>query len=230
MEQDMYPVLKRYFESLDFSVRAEVRNVDLVAKKDDLLLLVELKEQLNTSLMAQGIKRSRLGELVYLAIPRPSKRVLRSKLFKDKCLILKHLELGLLLVDVKSEKVEVMLDPKHYQKRTLKKKKQALLKEFTARKTRMNIGGVSKTKIITAYKELALLTLYYMEQGHHTTRELRALTNRKKVVSILQKNYYGWFVRRERGVYDVTDLGRNALKDYAEVIKEIRKEESDEST
>jgi len=228
MEHHMYPVLKQYFEDLDFTVKAEVKDIDLVAKKEDLLLLVELKESLNTSLMAQGIKRSSLGELVYLAIPRPSKKVLRSKNFKDKCLILKHLELGLLLVDIRENKVEVLLDPKHHQVRKQKKKKQALLKEFSLRKTQLNTGGVSKQKIITAYKELALETLYLLKDGPKTTKELRVKTKRKKVVSILQKNYYGWFERVSRGLYQITDLGMQALLDYDQVLKELLKEEENE--
>jgi len=222
MERDMYIIIKQYLESFDFTVKAEVNDIDIMAVKNEDIILIEMKTQLNTNLMAQGIKRSALNDSVYLAIPRPSSKVIRSTLFKDKCLILKHLGLGLLLVDVKKNEVEVFLDVKDGQVRKRKKKRKALLKEFALRKTAHNVGGVSKTKIVTAYKELALLALDFMRDGEKSTKELRDYTKRKKVVDILQKNYYGWFVRVSRGVYDLTDAGRNALNEYAEVMKELR--------
>jgi len=223
VERDMFLIIKKYLESQGFIVKAEVKDIDIMAVKEDFVLLVEMKMQLNTNLMAQGIKRSTLNDLVYLAIPRPSSKVLKSKLFKDKCLILKHLALGLLLVDMKKETLEVLLDPKDPQVRKKKKKRNALLKEFHLRKTAYNVGGVSKTKIVTAYKELALIALDFMSESEKTTKELRQYTMNTKIVDLMQKNYYGWFVRVSRGVYDITDEGRKALLTYDEIIKDLRK-------
>jgi hypothetical protein len=229
MEKEMFLIIKQYLESLEFTVKAEVNDVDIMAVKDETVLLVEMKSSLNTTLMAQGIKRNKISDTVYLAIPRPSIKVIRSKLFKDKCLILRHLELGLVLVDVKKEQVDVILDPSNYHVKRQKKKRAKLLKEFQMRKTASNIGGVNQTKIVTAYRELALLALDYMKDQERTTKELREYTKRKKIVDILQKNYYGWFERVDRGVYKITVEGQNALHTYDHILRELKDLQQKES-
>lgn len=225
MEHELFGLIKEYLESLEFTVKAEVNDVDIVGVKDDLLVLVEMKTSLNIPLIAQGIKRNKLSEVVYLAIPKPSLKVLRSKLFKDKCLVVKHLGLGLMFVDVKNDTCEVLFDPSTRAIRKTKKKRAKLLREFSLRKTAHNTGGVSRRKIITAYRELALLALDFLKDGEKTTKEMREYTKGKKVTDILQKNYYGWFERVSRGRYQMTDKGEAALKEYDHVIAEIKENE-----
>lgn len=220
----MYPVIESYLTNLGFKVQAEVNDVDIMAVKEDVIILIEMKTILSTTLIAQGLKRSTLGDIVYLAIPKPTKKVLHSALFKDKCFILKHVHLGLLLVDTKQANLEVYLDPFSYTPRTQMKQKKKLLKEFTQRKVNYNIGGITKTKILTSYRELALLTLYFLQNEPKTTKEIRAFVKNNKVMSLLQKNYYGWFERKSRGVYTLTPQGTSALQEYKDVLSELIKE------
>ena len=180
-----------------------------------------MKTKFSTKLIYQGIKRTHVLDYVYLAIPKPSKKVLKSHNFKEKKTIVRRLELGLILVDIDKNGVEVLLDPKTYHFKKNKKKKRRLLKEFHLRKTSLNVGGVTKTKIITAYRELALLALSQLKDEPKTTKYLREYTGRKKVVSVLQKNYYGWFERISRGVYKITDAGKTACIENSDIIKEI---------
>lgn len=222
MEKDLYPILKAYLINLGFEVKAELQNIDIVGKMDDLFIAVEMKEKLSTRLMYQGLKRNHITDYVYLAIPRPTSRVLKSKMFHEKKTIIRHLELGLILVDVDKESVEVLLDPLHYNFKRNKKKRRQLLKEFSLRQTSLNVGGVTKTKIITAYRELALQIALFLKDEPKSTKEIRDYTNRKKSTNILQKNFYGWFKRIERGVYTLTVIGRKALIDYEEVLDEIK--------
>jgi hypothetical protein len=222
MESTMYPLLKAYLESFDFTVKAEVNDVDIMAVKNDLIVLVEMKTSLNFSLMAQGIKRNKISDYVYCAIPKPTPKVYKSKAFKNKMLILKRLELGLLFVDIENKHIETILDPKTYTSRRKKKQRRALLKEFQARQTTYNIGGSTQTKIITAYRELALLALDFLRTEPQSTKALRTYTQNKKVVSILQKNYYGWFTRVSHGVYGITDQGKIALDTYHTVIQTLK--------
>ena len=224
MEKAQYPILKSHFESNGYKVKAEINDIDVTALKDDLLILIEMKTSLNVPLIAQGIRRRPLGDSVYLSIPKPSDKVLKSERFKDKCLILKELELGLILVDLKYGMVNILFDPKNRSTKNPKKQRQGLLKEFNARRTDFNTGGSNKTKIITAYRELALLALDYMEDQQRSTKELREYTQGKKIVDILQKNYYGWFRRVSRGVYEITTAGEQALSDYREVVAILKKE------
>lgn len=222
MEKTMYPILKTYLESLGFTVKAEVHDVDIMAVKDNIILLVEMKTSLNTSLIAQGIKRNALSDYVYCAIPKPTVNVRKSKGFKDKLLILKNVELGLLFVDINQTSVEAILDPKTYTVRHKKKQREGLLKEFQTRRTTYNVGGSTRTKIITAYRELALIALDFIKDDPKSTKALRDYTQSKKIVSILQKNYYGWFTRIKHGVYGITEQGKTALDTYHSVIQTLK--------
>ena len=96
-----------------------------------------------------------------------------------------------------------------------------LLREFEQRNTSFNIGGVTKTKIITSYRERALMIAYHLQKGPLSVKEIRILTNDFKCNSILQKNYYFWFDRVERGVYKLNELGINDLIKYKYVIEKI---------
>ncbi|MGE4572744.1 MAG: DUF2161 family putative PD-(D/E)XK-type phosphodiesterase [Candidatus Izemoplasmatales bacterium] len=221
MEKDMFPLLKDFLMNDGYDVKAEVLKADIVAKKDDIILIVEMKSIFSTTLIYQGLKRQHISDYVYLAIEKPSSKVLNSSTFKEKKTIVRRLELGLILVDIKKEMIEVILDPKTYHFKNNKKKRKELYKEFSLRKTSMNTGGVKGVKIMTAYKELALMILDAMKDGPKTSQYLKNYTTRDKTLSILQKNYYGWFERVSRGVYQLSDAGRLAIDEYQDVIKKI---------
>ncbi|MBN2876492.1 MAG: hypothetical protein JXL85_02455 [Bacilli bacterium] len=222
LEKEMYPVIKEYLIKEGYTVKAEITNADLVAKKEDHVIVVEMKTSFTTKLIYQGIKRTHYSDFVYLAIPKPNTKGLHSANYKEKLTIVRRLELGLILVQVEKGQVEVVLDPKTYHMKTNKKKRNKLAKEFELRKTSLNVGGISKTKVITAYKELTLLVLDELKGGPKTTAYLKEQTKRKKVLDILQKNYYGWFERVKRGVYQITPLGLQAWVEYKDVIKEMQ--------
>ncbi len=221
LEKEMYQSVKNYLEKLGYLVKAEVLNTDITACKEDLTIIIEMKKTLNTTLMYQGLKRQQLSDYVYLAILRPTLKQLRSNQFKEKLHLVKRLHLGLIFVNVDNNKVETFLDPSNYTVRKNKLKKRRLLKEFTARKTSFNTGGVTKIKIITAYKETAILIAYYLKDGELPLKEIKKLANNYKCASILQKNYYHWFDRVKRGVYKLNDSGFMALKKYSYVIDEL---------
>lgn len=221
MERDMYHVIKDFLINLGYNVKAEVLNADIVAIKDDIILIIEMKTSFSTHLIHQGLMRQHHSDKVYLAIPKPSNKVLTSSVFKEKKNIVRRLELGLLLADVEHEKVEIILEPNQYHYKQNHRKRNKLFNEFNLRQTSLNTGGVVREKIITAYKELALKTLVALKDGPKTTSDLRKMMNNNKVVSVLQKNYYGWFERVSRGVYQITTLGHKALIEYHEAINQI---------
>ena len=223
LEKDMYKYIKSHLESFDFTVKAEVLNADIVAVKDELIIIIEMKKTLNTTLMYQGCKRQRICDYVYLAIEKPSSKQLRSKQFREKMHLVRRLHLGLMFVNIEKESVETFLDPKNYILRKNKIKKRKLLKEFEQRYTSFNVGGVTKTKIITSYRERALIIAYYLKDYPLSVKEIRILSKDLKCASILQKNYYTWFERIDRGVYQLSDLGVKGLAKYSFVINEILK-------
>ena len=222
-ETDLYPLLKKYFETKGFIVLAEVNNIDLVAKKDDLLIIVEMKTQLNLKLIHQGCQRQKINDNVYLAVP----RIDNKKTLKERTHILRRLNLGLLLVDLNNETVEAVIDPKEFIFRRSKKYKQKLLKEMSQRTTNINVGGTNKSKIVTSYRETAIKIAYYLIDGEKTTKMLREETGIQNCTSYLQKNYYNWFERVSRGIYKLTNQGLTELleyKDLFEVLNLIEKE------
>jgi dGTPase len=121
------------------------------------------------------------------------------------------INLGLIEVDLENNKVEAIIDPVEFIFRKSKKKKEKLLKEMNQRVTNVNIGGISKEKLVTAYRESVIKVAYYLLDGEKTTKELRELSGIKNSTSLLQKNYYNWFLRVNRGIYKLTDLGKNLL-------------------
>jgi len=37
----------------------------------------------------------------------------------------------------------------------------------------------------------------------------------------LQLNYYGWFERTQRGIYNISSLGEVAINDYADYFEKL---------
>jgi hypothetical protein len=97
-----------------------------------------------------------------------------------------------------------------------------IVREFKERRADYNVGGSTRLKLMTSYREKALHLAQLLQ--HHGTLSpvlLRKLTGNARVASLLQKNYYLWFQRVERGVYRLTPLGEEALKTYGHVVAEL---------
>jgi len=216
-ETDLYPLLKTYLEELGFTVQAEVNNVDVVAIKEDVLLIVEMKTQLNLKLIYQGCQRQKISDIVYLAVPTLNNK----KTLKERLHVLRRLNLGLLEVNLEKGTVEALIDPTEFVFRRSKRNKQKLLKEMSKRVTNINIGGTNN-KLVTSYRESAIKIAYYLQDGEKTTKELRELSGVLKATSFLQKNYYNWFERVHRGVYGLSDQGKMELTQYAEIFEDLK--------
>lgn len=219
LEQDMYQSIKTYLSNQGYEVKAEVLNTDITAIKDDEVIIIEMKKTLTTRLMYQGCKRQRICDYVYVAIVEPTSKIKRSPQFKEKLHIIRRLQLGLLYVNLETNSVTAFLDPKNFALRKNNIKKRKLLKEFEQRTTSLNTGGVTKTKIITAYREKAIKIAYYLSKGPLKLKDIKLLTEDNKCSSILQKNYYEWFDRVERGIYCITEKGIKGLKKYDPVVQ-----------
>jgi len=69
-ESDLFKPIKKYLETSGYKVRAEVKNCDITATKDDELIIIELKLSVNIQLLIQATDRQRITDSVYVAIPR----------------------------------------------------------------------------------------------------------------------------------------------------------------
>jgi hypothetical protein len=221
-EADLYEPIRKHFLKQGYRVNGEVHDCDLTAVKDGVLIIVELKLNLNIDLLLQATRRQRLTDFVYIAIPKP-KRISRKR-WNDITQLVKRLELGLIIVSFSGTRksVEFKVHPEPYKRMTSKntRKKAALIKEIEGRSADYNIGGSSKTKIMTAYKENCIQIACYLEKlGQMSPKALVALGTGNKTPLILQKNYYKWFERVERGIYVITEQGKKELEDYPDLVE-----------
>lgn len=230
LESDLYPPIRDFLNAQGYRVRGEVEDCDLAASKDDELLVVELKRHLSVELLVQAVKRQKVADLVYIAVPKPGHLKANAK-WRDLLYLLRRLGLGLLLVNFKGETalVEVVIEPgvdarqgKLYQN---KRKRTRLTKELAGRSLDANLGGVNRKKLLTAYREQAVLIACYLKYyGNLSPKRLRELgTDPKKTTSILYDNHYGWFERVSQGCYGLTDSGCEALQDYPELMAAFEK-------
>ena len=222
-EVDLYKPIQTHFTREGYEVYGEVKDCDIVAVRGDELVIIELKLTLSVDLLIQAAKRQRLTDKVYIAIPKPKYRK-NSRQWTDKCHLIRRLELGLILVSVsgRGAKAEITLDPTPFNLRKSigqsKVKRKALLKEIEGRSADFNVGGSSRTKIMTAYKESCIqIGCYLAKLGPLSPKALIQLGSGDKTPSILTKNYYGWFERIRRGTYVITEKGKQEIEEFPDL-------------
>lgn len=197
-------------------MRSEVQDCDVVACKDDHVVVVELKRTLTTYLLIQAIERQKACDAVYVAVPRPKRP--NDGYWRGVRRLLQRLGLGLLFVHPKQgqQTVTLVQQPTAASERTGTLKKRArhtLLEEFHARSSDHNAGGSTGQPLVTAYRERAVrIARVLREHGPQSTRQLRTLHGTgEDTTAILYRNVYGWFAPVTRGVYNITDKGRAGL-------------------
>ncbi len=220
----LYSPVKRLLEERGYEVKGEVQGCDVVGVRGEEVVIVELKAAMNLTLVLQGVDRLRLSQTVYLAIPAPSRG--RPHRWPEVVRLCRRLGLGLLTVHRAGQEgawVEVVADPEPYKPREAAARRTRLLGEFGRRSGDHNLGGSSKRRLVTAYRERALRLAAALDGcAGSRVRDLRAATGCEDAGSILRDNYYGWFVREERGVYGLTPAGMSALAEFGEVLAEAR--------
>jgi hypothetical protein len=226
-ETDLYAPIKRFFETNGYTVRAEVRDCDVVAMKGDDMVVVELKTSANMELLVQATDRQRISESVYVAVPAPETKkrsTRRSSHWKGVKRILRQLELGLITVDpARIKPVQVVFDPLPYRRRKVSAKRRAVITEVAERSGDYNVAGSTRTKLVTAYRESAIYVAWCLrEVGPTTPGALRNLGTGARTTSILSSNFYGWFQRIARGTYQITAKGTEDLWTYPEIANLCR--------
>lgn len=222
-EAALYPPVKAFLERQGYEVKGEVRGCDLVARRgDEPPLIVEFKLRFNLALVLQGVDRLALTERVYLAVPRLEGRARGGRLAPERPELRKlcrRLGLGLMLVGLSRNIVEILEEPVPYRPRQAKSRALRLVDEFSRRVGDANIGGAASVPVVTAYRQDALrcaraLAVY----GPMRVGALRAMAEVPAAANILQRNVYGWFDRIERGIYGLTPEGDQALSRFAKAI------------
>ncbi|HBT59926.1 MAG TPA: hypothetical protein DEA45_03770 [Acholeplasmataceae bacterium] len=218
-ETDLYEPCQVLLEDQGFEVKAEVGSCDIMAIKDDYVVIIELKLSISLKLIYQAIDRQKFADKVYVCLPKKATTSNRSSL-KSFILLLKRLEIGLIVVDEGVAEVRLETFGFDFKKSIAqaKKKKVKLLNEFALRKTNQNVGGTNGKKM-TAYKEKVIEIAKYLEEfGDKSPKYIINYTGIKETPGMLRKNYYGWFLNPRRGSYTLSELGK---KDLDSMTKEI---------
>ena len=226
-ETDLHAPVKLWLQAQGCEVKTEVKTIDMVGLyHEDFIIAIELKLKLNLEVINQAVERQGIADLTYIAVVHDYKAV-ETKRFKMTLLTLKRLNIGLLLVNFRaSEPIVVeVLKPENFdfeRSRRLKKgRREQLIAEFNKRHGDFNKAGSHKTKLMTGYKEQCLLVAHYMYTlGHEKAKSFEKYgIAPKKVASIFTQNYYNWFVRRDKGIYGLSDDGLNALIEFSPVVE-----------
>ena len=226
-ETDLYEPIRAFLEEEGYQVQAEVKGCDIAAVKNGQLVIVELKKSFSLKLVYQGLERQSLTEQVFVAIPRPKKGA-REKSWKDMMKLLKRLELGLLTVALDSplQTVDVVLEPSDSLAWKNRKKREKVQAELEKRQVDANVGGMTRRKIMTAFREKSIRVACILEkEGQLSLAEFRE-RGLEDCVGLLSKNYDKWFKRVEKGVYALSEKGKEALEneDFAKVVAFYRNE------
>ena len=227
LESDLYGPVRGYLEGLGYEVKGEVKGCDVTAMRDGELIVVELKRGFTLELVYQAIDRQRVADGVYVALPLP-KRGYMSPHVKDMQSLCRRLELGLIFVGFTSggvPQVDVAVHPKEAAvPRQNRKRRLAVIREHEARTGSVNTGGVARKKILTVYKEQALLTAKLLrDNGPLRAEDVKRLGGPPNTTAILGRNVLGWFQREEapegrRYFYRVSGLGLEALAQYEDIL------------
>jgi hypothetical protein len=229
METALYLPVKRFLEARGFQVKGEICGCDLVALPKPngeapdagdkpLLVIGELKQRFTLELLLQGVDRMAMGDEIWLAVRSTAKRkTLAAGRLNDRRVLklCRLLGFGLLGVTARG-RVDILAEPAPYRPRGNPRRRARLLREHQRRQGDPAIGGGTRKPIMTAYRQQALsVAQALLEATNARPRDLKATA--PDAPKILLHNVYGWFARIERGVYGLTEAGREAVKTWAVV-------------
>jgi hypothetical protein len=211
LESDLYAPIKALLEGQGYSVKGEVKGCDVVAVRgEEPPVIVELKRAFGISLVLQGVDRLAISESVYLAVGAFPNNI---RSVRKLC---RRLGLGLIVV-VKG-RADVLLDPAPppLKPRKDKRKLGRLLGEHVRRVGDPNLGGSStRVPMMTAYRQEALRCAGLLaKNGPMKIAALKLAAEAPKAAAILSADYYGWFERVERGIYQLTPQGHVGLQQH----------------
>ena len=222
-ESDLYSPIKTFLVNLGYEVKGEIKNCDIVALKEDSVIIIELKLTLNITLLLQAVERFTLADTVYIAIPTHC-TVYKKQRSRVKKLIAR-LGLGLIIVDMHKENhyVEVVHDPKDYTPRKNRSKQNGLLKEFSTRQGDPEKGGTTRRRAgLTAYRQRSIrIAAYLAERPTAKGAQVKTAIDEPQATNMLNKNYYGWFNKVTRGVYKISEKGCQELPQWQKKMQKI---------
>lgn len=213
-EKELYEPVKQLLESKGYAVKAEVKDIDVFGVKEAHTIAVELKTNVSLKLIYQAIDRQKMCDKVYIALPKTAFKSHQANI-RQFVYLLKRLDIG--LISVSNNMATLFMESEGFDlaksKSQNKRKKRALLKEFSLRTSDENVGGM-KGKKMTHYREKVLKIANYLYAfKEKSPKEIKAYTGVADTPSILQKNYYLWFKKVDRGIYTLSLMGIKAIEE-----------------
>src|ERR1700744_4836577 len=211
LETALYLPVKRFLETLGFSVKGEIGGCDVVALKGDdppVVVICELKQTFNLELLMQAVDRAAASDETWIAarVSARGKGRESDARYRNLC---RRLGFGMLAVTSRGD-VEVIVKPPTTAMRRDPRKRSRLVAEHKRRIGDPALGGSTRAPIMTAYRQQALACASALSGGPQRGRDLKPEI--PDAPKILLHNVYGWFDRAERGIYVLADAGRAALK------------------
>ncbi|MBB3394585.1 DUF2161 family putative PD-(D/E)XK-type phosphodiesterase [Rhizobium sp. BK060] len=220
METSLYLPVKGFLEAAGYVVKGEIGGCDLVGLSEgepSVVVVCELKLSFNLELVLQAVDRAAMSDEVWIAARVSAKGRGREadKRYRDLC---RRLGIGMLGVSDAGE-VSVIVSSVSPMPRTNPKRRSRLVKEHQRRRGDPVVGGGSRAPIMTAYRQRALICAAALQQGLVRPRDMKALA--PDAGKILLGNVYGWFERREKGIYALTPSGEAALLRWPQAISVV---------
>jgi len=209
-ETNLYQPIKNFLHQLGFEAKGEVCGCDVVALNNGepvALIICELKLSFSLELILQAVDRSTACDEIWIAVHAKKNRRGRESDPRAKKLC-RYLGFGLLRVH-SANSVEVIVKPQAWKPRRDTKLRSRILEEYSKRQGDPSVGGSTRKPIMTAYRQQAILCARTIDQGVTKLSELKKTA--PDAAKILQRNVYGWFNRRERGHYVLSDSGKLAI-------------------
>ncbi len=178
------------------------------------VVICELKLTFNLELILQAVDRAGVSDEVWVAARVSAKGRGREadKRYRDLC---RRLGIGMLGVSDQGE-VSVLVSSVSPMPRTNPKRRTRLVKEHRKRRGDPAVGGSTKIPVMTAYRQQALACASALAGGPLRPRDLKEAA--PTAGAILRANYYGWFERIDKGVYGLTEVGRQALQRWPQTM------------
>ena len=211
METSLYLPVKGFLEKAGYVVKGEVGGCDLVGLSEEdpsVVVVCELKLSFNLELILQAVDRATISDEVWIAARVSAKGKGREadKRYRDLC---RRLGIGMLGVSDAGE-VSILVGSVSPMPRTNPKRRSRLMREHQKRRGDPVLGGSTRLPQMTAYRQQALGCAAALAAGPLRVRDVRAGV--PDAGKIFLSNVYGWFERLDRGVYGLTDAGREALQ------------------
>ncbi len=213
-EAELYLPVKAFLEARGYVVKGEVKSCDILAAKDELYIIIELKLSYNLKLVFQAVERQDSCDNVMIAIPDYAFETRKKQILK----LMKKLNVGILTISKRPSGLVVKEELALNELSSFVDEE--LEREFSERSFDLSPSTNIVPYTVTAYKEKAIaLAVLLSLNDEMSIKELKALTAIENVQPILYNNYDGFFERTKRGVYRLTAVGLEKLQKYPQLVE-----------